>query len=303
MTTQPHDPIGHAEAYLWRAARLLERLRFDHLFRETSADRVLAALEPYQNADGGFGQALEPDFRGPISQPVTVLSALEILDEIHRFDTPCAQRAVNYLAQVSAADGGLPFVGSEVAAYPRAPWWEPQPATPGCLLPTAPIAGLLHRHGLASDFRDRASDFCWSAIAALPRRVEQRTTRLDGLQIAYEARAAMTFLEHSPERERARGAADRLGELLLGSGLLAREPAPHDELMGPLDYAPHPGALARAWFSDEVVERQLDALLAAQQDDGGYTFAWAVWTPAMEHEWRGIRTVSALKTLRAYGRI
>ena len=30
---------------------------------------------------------------------------------------------------------------------------------------------------------------------------------------------------------------------------------------------------------------------------------WAIWTPAIEIEWSGLVTISALKILRAYGRV
>src|SRR6266540_3077715 len=69
-----------AERFTWLNARLIDRLRFAHLFRGGAAAPVVAALRPYQNADGGFGNALEPDFRGPVSQPATVEAALRVLD-------------------------------------------------------------------------------------------------------------------------------------------------------------------------------------------------------------------------------
>ena len=40
------------------------------------------SLRAYRNADGGFGHAIEPDMRGPVSQPVGVHTAMEILHEI-----------------------------------------------------------------------------------------------------------------------------------------------------------------------------------------------------------------------------
>jgi hypothetical protein len=43
---------------------------------------VLAALAAYQNPDGGLGNALEPDLRGPASQPEPVEVAFRVLDEL-----------------------------------------------------------------------------------------------------------------------------------------------------------------------------------------------------------------------------
>ena len=41
-----------------------------------------AALEPYKTADGGYGYALEPDGRGPTSQPPHIWTALEALEDV-----------------------------------------------------------------------------------------------------------------------------------------------------------------------------------------------------------------------------
>src|SRR5262245_39582623 len=146
LTTSALDA---AERFTWLNARLLDRLRFAHLFRGGAAAPVTAALRPYQNADGGFGNALEPDFRGPVSQPATVDPALRVLDEIDAFDDPMVARACDYLAGISTPDGGLPFVLPSVRAFPRAPWWQSdgdQP--PGNLVPTASIVGLLLARGV-----------------------------------------------------------------------------------------------------------------------------------------------------------
>ena len=74
--------FARAETFIWSNARLLERRLFAYHFRGGSRYAVLAALRAYQNDDGGFGQALEPDIRCPDSQPVPVQHALEILDAV-----------------------------------------------------------------------------------------------------------------------------------------------------------------------------------------------------------------------------
>lgn len=68
MRTKPD--LLTAPTFMWRTARLLDRLRFGYLFLGGEWDPVPAALRAYQNPDGGFGNALEPDFRGAVSQPV-----------------------------------------------------------------------------------------------------------------------------------------------------------------------------------------------------------------------------------------
>ena len=138
--------LAAAEEFLLREARLLERRRFEWRFRNGSADAVVEALRPYANEDGGFGNALESDLRGLSSQPVPLERALEILDEVDRFDAGIVLRACEWLASVANADGGVPFVLPSVAEGPHAPWWESNGESD--VNPTAGIAGLLQKHAI-----------------------------------------------------------------------------------------------------------------------------------------------------------
>ncbi|EYF01388.1 hypothetical protein [Chondromyces apiculatus] len=300
-----------AERFVWLSGRLLERLRFARLFRGGEGARVVQALRPYQNADGGFGEAIEPDFRGPVSQPLCVEAALRVLDEVGSLQDPMVEAALGYLGGLVAADGGIPNVLSDVPRYPHAPWWAPaEGVLPGCLLPTASLVGLLHKHGVTAPWVARATAFCWEAIEAMPGRVAAAAAakeRVPLLQIAYESRAALVFLDHAPERARAAQAAQRLGEVLLEPGgivaLEAQAGGHAGEVMMPLEFAPHPGCLARRWFDERLIEAHLDALVGEQAEDGGWTVGWAAWTPAAGLEWRAIQTLERLKVLAAHGRL
>jgi hypothetical protein len=71
----------------------------------------------------------------------------------------------------------------------------------------------------------------------------------------------------------------------------------------PLDFAPNPDSIARRLFDDATIAAHLDHLAAGQAEDGGWTFNWLAWSPVAASEWRGSRTVDALRTLRANGRL
>jgi hypothetical protein len=294
------DTLDRAQDFVWRTARLLERLRFAHLFRGAPAEPVIAALRAYRNPDGGFGNALEPDFRGPVSQPTTSDFALRVLDETGRPEPDLVQPLVDWLPAVTTPEGGTPLVLSTAEPYPRAPWWNPDPEQPPSLLPTAGIAGFLHRHGFAHPWLDGATAYCWAALDAVPERLEAGAWTL---QIAYDVRAAVVFLDSAPDRDRAAAVSERLGHELLDRGVIGLDPADESEVMKPLDFAATPDSLPRAWFDEATVEAHLDALVSGQQADGGWTVPWDIWTPVTGPEWRGIQTVDRLKTLRAYGRI
>lgn len=295
--------LAAAESFIWQTARLLERHRYAYHFKGGNPAQVLAALQPYQNPDGGFGNALEPDFRGVDSQPVLAHGALWVLDEIGQCQGPLAQQVCDYLASVTAPNGGVPAVLPSVRGYPRAPWFNvDDDAPPGSLLPTAGIAGLLHKNRVEHPWLDTATSFCWQAIAAL------EDTH------PYEVEFSLTFLDHVPDREHATREADRLGRLVRERNLVALGPERPDEAQippgyapgevhTPLDYATTPASLARRSFSDQEITRALNALEEAQGEDGGWYFNWREWNPATTLEWRGWITVDTLLKLRAYGRL
>ncbi|MFC5817267.1 prenyltransferase/squalene oxidase repeat-containing protein [Nonomuraea harbinensis] len=281
------DVLHRAHGYLLTHARLLDRLRFEALFAGGPRDRVLDTLRCYQNPDGGFGHALEPDLRGAASQPEPVEIAFWILDELDAFADPMVRSACDYLLSVTTPDGGVPFCLPTVREAPRAPWWETPDDPPGNLIPTASIAGLLHKHGIDHPWRGPATDFCWRSISAV-----DKTT-------PYEARAIVTFLDLVDDEERARSEFQRLKDAILATVTFDPE-APGDAHF-PLDFAPSP--LRFPLFTEDVLARHLDALLAAQSEEGGWNGNWPMWTPVVEHEWGGYLTMGRLRTLQAYGRL
>jgi hypothetical protein len=302
MKTLEKEKLAKAESFMWISARALERVRFEHVFGAGPREPVISALRAYQNSDGGIGQAIEPDFRGPVSQPLSVDFAFKVLEEIGSPDPSVIQPAIGFLQKITAPDGGLPNVLANVADYPRAPWWAAPEKVSGCLLPTASIAGLLFKWKVAHPWLDRATEYTWPAIDAILERVKSAKDRLPRLQAAYEARASLPFLDHVPDRTRAERVAKMLHEALVAAGMISHD-EPAAEAGAPLDFAPHPETLARHWFDDRLIDRHLDAMIDAQQPDGGWTVPWLIWTPITGLEWRGIQTVERLKTLRAYGRI
>jgi hypothetical protein len=296
----PVDILDEAQDFLWRTGRLLERLRFEHLFRDLPAEPVLAALTAYRNPDGGFGNALEPDFRGPVSQPTTSDYALRILDEIGRPEPDLTRPLYDWIATVSTEDGAVPTVLANGAGYPRAPWWNPDPEQRPNLLPTAGLAGFLYAHRIEHPWREAATEWTWRALDGIPGRLAAGEWLL---QVSYEARAGLTFLDSVPDRDRAIEVTDRLGKALHDAGAILTTPGDTTEGLAPLEAAPTPDSVARRWFDDATIEAHLDALPPARLEDGGWTVPWDMWTPAVEPEWRGIITVEKLRVLKAYGRI
>ncbi|MCQ9181739.1 hypothetical protein KMT30_22335 [Streptomyces sp. IBSBF 2953] len=300
-TPPAHSPLFHAEHFVWLTARVLEQRVFAHDFLHGGADPVETALDAYRNEDGGYGHALEPDLRGPVSQPLHTARALAVLDSVGRLSGRRVERVCGYLTSVSTGDGALPAIHPSQRGYPAAPFIPIVDDPPSELLSTGPVVGLLHRNEVWHAWLFRATDFCWQAVDCLER------------SHPYEVEAAVAFLDSVPDRARALAAADRLGRLVRDQRLVVLDPDRLDaypvapgyapgEHHFPYDFARTPQSLARAWFTDEEMTRSLDHLAAAQQKDGGWPIRWHSWAPGTALEARPMVTIEALRTLRAYGR-
>lgn len=295
--------LDRAAIFLWTSGRVLEQRRFEVLFGGApDGAGLVAALAAYRTADGGFAYGLEPDVRGPAPQPLTVASALTVLEDAGELSSPMVTRALDWLASVTGDDGGAPAVLPTLAAYPHPPFVPVDPEPSGTLLATGQILGPALRAGIDHPWLKGAQDFARREVEALNR------------THPWDVHAAIAFLDAAPDRTWAREQADRIGTLVRDQRIVLLDPAhPEDAVIAPgyapgeyhypHDYAPSPDSLARAWFTDEEMTRSLDHLLAAQDPDGGWPITWAKWSPTTESEARPGVTIKALRTLRAYGRI
>jgi hypothetical protein len=279
-----------AAAFVAANARVLDRRRFQRLFEDGPAAPVRDAVAAYRNDDGGFGHALEPDCRAPGSQPAAVAMALSMMNETDAWDEDLVRGACDWLATVAPAEGGAAFVEATVAGWPHAPWWVPEEGHPASLVATGMIAGTLHARGVSHPWLDGATEVMWNRIAKMDE------------PGAYEMFGVLAFLQHVPDRERAREVFGRVGPLILERNMVALDPEAPGEVHGVLSFAPEPDSLARVLFDDATIQAHLDHLAQGQKDDGGWTFNWPAWSPAAELDWRGFLTVDALRALRANGR-
>ena len=87
-----------------RNARLLDRHLFAYLLDGAPSEPAIDALRAYRNADGGFGNALEPDKRCPDSHPVDTEVALGILDFVDGFNDPTVGALCDWLDRIQSRD-------------------------------------------------------------------------------------------------------------------------------------------------------------------------------------------------------
>ncbi|HLO33111.1 MAG TPA: hypothetical protein VK249_28450 [Anaerolineales bacterium] len=282
----PTNILESAQTFIWNNARLLERQLFSFLFREGTRQSVVSALSAYQNEDGGFGNALEPDKRSPSSQPIDQEFALRILNEVG-FEAAIAEKVCDFLMTITTKEGGVPFVLPSVRDAPRADWWNTEDDPPASINPTASIAGLLHRHKFRHPWLEKATEYCWRKVEELQNGSE------------HDLLCAAIFLENVPDRDRAQRVFRSIGEQI--KTRTAFDPYAPGYTFKPLTWAPAPGSICRDLFEDDQINLHLKALADQQQADGGWLISWTAVSPGCELEYRGVVTVRTLRMLKEYG--
>lgn len=282
--------LTRAADFIWRNARLLERTLFARQFRGGPAEAVRQVVRAYQNADGGFGHALEADMRDPGSQPLHIEIALHALQQAGVRDRELAAGACDFLASIADARGAVPIALPTMLDYPRAAHWTNLDEGADRMNPTASLAGLLLWQGVRHPWLDRAAAWCW-------KRLEAPITE------AHDLRCALTFLQFVPDRARAEVAAPKVAEQAYRARYFNAETGTAAYGLTPLQLAPAPDAVGASVFPPALLSAHLDELLSRQQEDGGWPVAWQPPSPGALQEWRGALTMEALTVLRAYGRI
>lgn len=135
-----------ARKFIYQNARPLDIARWEYLFEGGSKNEVLKALTFYQNEDGGFGHALEPDCWNPNSAPVQTWVATQIIKEVELNDKnhPIIQGILRYLASGKDFNGHtwLNTIPTN-DDYPHAPWWSYEENEAVSYNPTACLIGFI----------------------------------------------------------------------------------------------------------------------------------------------------------------
>ncbi|REK76998.1 hypothetical protein [Paenibacillus paeoniae] len=286
----------NARGFIYSNARLLDRQRFAYWFEGGSKGSVLEALAAYQNEDGGFGHALEPDIRCPQSQPVPTEQALIIIDELEAYDTELMSGIIRYLKSITLSEGGLPLAFRSLMAYPHAPWWITERDDMPNLNPTGHILGLLMKQPRWAEWSQeewiqRNLRFVWQAMEK-PEPEEYH----EGVQW-------VSILEHAPVTPQTSQAVEKLDGWLAKKGVIERDPYAEGYVQKILDWVASPDSYAAKFVTTEELDLHLDAMIKQQLADGGWPISFPAASPLGELEWRGSLTVDRLKTLRAFGKL
>jgi len=277
-------------SFIWKYARLLERVIFEYEFLEGPAERVLSVLRSYQNEDGGFGHAIEPDLRARDSHPLFVEFALRVLYTCGLRDSDIAHRVCDFLSQHADFEHGIPTILPSSRLYPRAAHWM----NPSAELPSFDrligLVGLANWQGVHHTWLQKAVEVCVQRLAA--------TKFTD----AHTILTAFCLVESLPSHPVAGDLFRKLAQELLEADYFCADTPVESYGLTPLDFAPAPDSFCRRIFSDAQIEAHLDELESGQGDDGGWQIQWEPPGEMAVCEWRAHNSLRALLTLHAYGR-
>ncbi len=306
MLQLSRERFHKAEAFIHKNARPLEQCRFLYEFQDGAAEDVLAELARYQNSDGGFGNALEPDLRLADSSAYATTVGLQTIRELSvPIGHPLVQGAIQYLLETFDPEyDAWPIIPSNANDAPHAPWWrfdqDLAERWGGFLVnPRAEIVGYLYDYAdlVPSDFLARLSGAVVAHLETLPDDMER-----------HDLACYMRLLETRTLPEQAR--TKMLPKLTRAlDQVVARDPRKWREYyLKPLDVVTSPDAPFAGMFAEEIGPN-LDFEIQSQREEGCWTPSWAwgdqypeAWETA-EREWQGVITLGTLKLLRDFDRL
>jgi len=112
--------------WMYRKSRPLDLARYQYHFENGNKEDVIEILKHYQNSDGGFAHALEPDCWNPNSSPIQTWYATEIIKEINGLpkEHEIIKGILKYLSSGESFSNGFWYNTIETNnEYPHAFWW------------------------------------------------------------------------------------------------------------------------------------------------------------------------------------
>ncbi|QDU70409.1 hypothetical protein [Mucisphaera calidilacus] len=303
MTTRTPDILRRAADFISHHARPLDAALYNHAFENAPADDALNQLARYQNADGGFGHALEPDFRLPDASPLATTVALQITTTLNTpAGHPIVRNAIQYLLDTrDTSTNSWPATPPAVDHHPRAPWWDYKPPVsfdkdhelwPN---PTLEIIGHLNRY---------APDADTTLLNILNNHAMlwlHMTDKPEPHALLCAQRYAQTLTG-----DNARRASQRITAMALA--VTATNPDDwHHYGPQPLWFCHTPDHPLATTFGD-ALDANLDFLINQQSPDGSWQPAWQwnqheeTWLTAKQ-EWAGHLTLHNLKILKTFNRL
>ena len=142
-----------AKKWIEENGRPLEKTLIKFHFSEGASQEVIDTLKTFQNPDGGFGNAMEPDLRTPKSSILGTSIALQVLRSLNlkELGSDIVESAIIFiLNNYNVEKMSWRIIPPEAENSPHAPWWNQVDREDNFvgfhLNPTAEILGYLYNN-------------------------------------------------------------------------------------------------------------------------------------------------------------
>ena len=301
----------NARTYIYRTARPLCLALWKYHFENGSKEDVLQTLAFYQNEDGGFGHAIEPDFWNPNSTPIGTQRAMVHLESIGGVDKnhPMVQGILRYLDSGADFDTVNGQWMNEVPSnndYPHAVWWgydgKEKNFSPN---PTAPIAGFI----LA--YAEKNSPVYQKGCEAAKRCHKQMMDEFPNTNM-HDVMCYISLYQYCVQA----GVTDLFDMeqymhslLTMVNGAICRETDKwgKEYVALPSHYIDGPDSIFYAG-NEELVKAECDLIKQQQLADGSFEVTWQWWTDYKEFEvakvwWKAEIIMEKLLQLKRFGEL
>ncbi len=279
----------------------LQRRRFEYYFGDGDHNSVIRELKCYQNADGGFGHALDADLTSEHSSVICTTIAFQIMADLEvGADAAISRDGISYLEDQYQFNNwpNISAINNESA---HAPWWQFDPnwhctdkflANPG-----AEILGYLLQYGttLPNDTLDSLLQRCL-------RRLEEGDLEMHELQ-------CYARLYHNAYV--GRNYADKMLPALIAeaSKLVTTDRNQWEEYgMTPVGLVTSPDSVFHDNFRISL-EEDFEYQIEQQTPEGAWVPRWS-WGGLFPDEWRQAETqikveltLNFLRQLQRFGKI
>lgn len=271
--------IGQAIWFLDTEGRPLDAAWAHLLVDDGDKDTVVAALASYQNSDGGFGKALEPDIAASVSQPFAARMAMQILSSLGEGSGGAMTDGLTEWLVRNQDEDGCWRLPPEVHDHALAPWFAGW--TFPSLNPALCLSGWATRLGIGpSPMHERVRDL-------FDRTASLEEVAKGGFYELLPYVEYVPWVAHPRRDEYLEALAGRITEIATAGG--------YDDAGHFFAHLGPAGGPIAVMVSVDLVSDWLDRLGTEQEEDGGWPSPYAV-------HWRSWATATAVEVLRDYGR-
>lgn len=274
--------VNKAESFIKENARPIDLAVYKYFFENESNQAVVDELLKFQNADGGFGNAIEPDFFNPNSSPVATNDAIITLCRVNALDkySEIVKNIVRYLESHDSFDKDKKrwlFAIDSNKDYPHAIWWEKKGDGISGFNPSVSLAAFLVCYGKCDPLYE---EILKEGLEFLKNAEEISGDDLNCFLLAYELFKANGI--------------NNIIDMKVFKNLLCKaifNTICKDTRKYGIEYVPLPSSVFPGTYT-ELITPEIKPLIAAEKDilsklqreDGGFEITWKWYTPYPEFE-------------------